>query len=115
MVDILSLSQYGYGAGRGVDTSLGFCLWYSLYPMGAGFEFKSGVDVAAADTAYYLFVAALFTLAFADDLYLPALEFSKAGVHAVKVASKQCCLRTASACSNLQKDITLIIWIWWDQ
>ena len=42
-VDVLQLigfRHHGDGACRGVNAALGFCRWYALYAMAAGFEFQ---------------------------------------------------------------------------
>ena len=46
---IVHLRQYRYGNGRGVDTTLGFGLRYTLYTVYARFKLEFGVSAVAVD------------------------------------------------------------------
>src|SRR5690554_563489 len=83
--------------------------------MGAGFKLKSGVGAMADYPGDDFFIAAVFPISGVDNFNLPVLVFHIAVIHAKKVAREQSSFIAAGARAYLNKDIVVIIWIFWQQ
>src|SRR6266853_4970203 len=89
VADRARLGQDGDRAGRGVDAPLRLGGGHSLDAVTAGFEFELGVSALPDDARDDLLVTAGITRRLRYHLYLPALAFRVARIHAKEVAREE--------------------------
>src|SRR5471032_3531059 len=96
------LRQHRHGAGRGVDTALGFGFRHALHAMGAGLEFQLAIDMLTLDPGNDLFIAAVLTLVLREDFHSPATTLGVTRIHAKQVARENRRFITTGPGANLQ-------------
>ena len=110
---IFCLRHHRYCDRRGMDTSTGFGLRYTLYTVYPGFVFHLGISTFTIDHECYIFHSAdtdLFTFYQFD---FPSLAFCIMHIHTVDLCRKKCSLISACTGTDLNDNVLFIVRVLW--
>src|ERR1700733_89438 len=96
-----------------MNATLGFCFGNTLHAVNTAFIFQFTIDLLAANPDNDLFEPAHISLGKGHDLRLPSIFLRILDVHGEKAFTKQCGLIAPGPSSDFQKNILIVVWIFW--
>ena len=100
-------------SSRSMDTTLAFCHWNPLHPVGSRFILEFRINRLTRDHGYDFFDPTNAIVRSFHDFKAPALDFRVFLVHLQEVASKQLGFVSSSCSTDFQDNVLVIVWIFW--